>query len=333
MTGNALEVAQQNAKNLMFNSSKQLDAMLPRDQQGQVNGFIGSAFAALTKDPNLLQAANNAPETLIAALNSAAQRGLQPGTEEYYLTPRKNKGRMEILGIIGYQGLVTLMYRSGAVSSVTVEAVHANDEFRWAPGQMEKPLHSPNWFGDRGEIIGAYAYATMKDGSTSKVVIVDQARIATAKAASAGSSSPHSPWNKHYKAMVLKTAAHDLAKWVPTSAVDKTVQNAQAVVGEQNAQVQQAAITAKAPAPQEVYDDGYFQDIQDEPQAGEPAPSGELVGEAAQAEIIKRARAKWGVQDEGHLNQELEGFFMQEGLTLGALTVEQGNQVLAALAK
>lgn len=324
----ALMVAQNNAKNLMFSSSKQLDAMLPRDQQGQVNGFIGSAFAALTKDKNLLQAASAAPETLMTALNTAAQRGLQPGTEEFYLTPRKNKGRWEILGIIGYQGLITLMYRSGMVSSVTVEAVHANDEFRWAPGVMEKPDHKPNWFGDRGTIIGAYAYATMKDGSTSKVVIVDQERIATAKEASAGSNSSYSPWQKHPKAMILKTAAHDLAKWVPTSAVDKTTGNAQAVIGEQNAQVQQAAIAA-----QPIYEDGFMEAIEaDDPEPGQ-APTGELIGEPMAREIEARAKAKWQVPSAEALDAELANFFQVEGLTLGQLTVEQGNTVLAELSK
>lgn len=324
----ALVTAQNNAKNMMFGASKQLDALLPRDQQGQVTGFIGSAFAALIKDPNLLQAAVGAPETLMTALNTAAQRGLQPGTEEFYLTPRKNKGRWEILGIIGYQGLITLMYRSGLVASVTVEAVHENDEFRWAPGRMEKPEHNPQWFGKRGTIIGAYAYATMKDGSTSKVVIVDQDRIATAKEASAGSHSSYSPWQKHPKAMILKTAAHDLAKWVPTSAVDKTTSNAQAVIGEQNAQAQQAAI-----ASQPVYEDGLMEAIEASDPEPEQQGTGELIGEPMAQEIIKRGRAKWGSENDEMLNRELAHLLQVEGLTLRSMTVEQGNYVLAQLAK
>lgn len=324
----ALTTAQDNAKNIMFGSSKQLDALLPRDQQGQVTGFIGSAFAALVKDNNLLQAAVSSPGTLMTALNTAAQRGLQPGTEEFYLTPRKNKGRWEILGIIGYQGLITLMYRSGLVASVTVEAVHENDEFRWAPGRMDKPEHNPQWFGDRGTIIGAYAYATMKDGSTSKVVIVDQERIATAKEASAGASSSYSPWQKHPKAMILKTAAHDLAKWVPTSAVDKTITNAQAVLGEQNAQVHQSAITS-----QPVYEDGFMEAIEASDPEPEQQGNGELIGEPMAQEIIKRGRTKWGSENEEMLNRELAHLLQIEGLTLRGMTVEQGNYVLTELAK
>lgn len=324
----ALVTAQNNAKSIMFGASKQLDAMLPRDQQGQVTGFIGSAFAALVKDPNLLQAAIGAPGTLMTALNTAAQRGLQPGTEEFYLTPRKNKGHWEILGIIGYQGLITLMYRSGLVASVTVEAVHENDEFKWQPGRMDKPEHNPQWFGKRGTIIGAYAYATMKDGSTSKVVIVDQERIATAKEASAGSHSSYSPWQKHPKAMILKTAAHDLAKWVPTSAVDKTASNAQAVIGEQNGQVQQAAIAA-----QPIYEDGFMDAIEASDPEPEQQGTGELISEPMAQEIVKRGRAKWGAENDEMLDRELSHLLQVEGLTLRVMTVEQGNYVLTELAK
>lgn len=323
------EIVVQNAKQMMFASSAQLNAMLPADQQGQVNGFIASALAAISKDPNLATAVSQTPHTLMTALNSAAQQGLQPGTEEYYLTPRKNKGKWEVLGITGYQGLVTRMYRSGAVESVVVEAVHEGEEFEWNPGTMDRPSHTnPNWFAKKGEVIGAYAYAVMKDGGVSKVVIVDADRIATAKDASAGSHSEYSPWNKHFKAMVLKTAAHDLAKWVPTSAVDKRLENSQAVIG---AQAANAHAKALAPAPQEVTDPRLVADIE----AENPTPSGtgELVSDAAQAEIIKRAKAKWQVPSEQALDAELANFFQVEGLTLGQLTVEQGNLILTELAK
>jgi recombination protein RecT len=115
-----------------------------------------------------------------------------------------------------------LIYRAGAVSSVVVEAVRANDHFRWVPGEMTKPVHEPpagNWFtaADRGAVVGAYAYAIMRDGAVSEVVIVDDERIARAIQSSPTGNSSYSPWKTDYRAMVLKTAAHDLTKWVPTS--------------------------------------------------------------------------------------------------------------------
>jgi len=58
----------------------------------------------------------------------------------------------------------------------------------------------------------------MKDGATSKVVVVNKARIKRAKDASSTAGKSFSPWASDEVAMWLKTAAHDLTKWVPTSA-------------------------------------------------------------------------------------------------------------------
>ena len=61
----------------------------------------------------------------------------------------------------------------------------------------------------------------MKDGATSKVVILNRSQVMDAKAKSdsaSGKGADYSPWNTNEEAMWLKTAARRLAKWVPTSA-------------------------------------------------------------------------------------------------------------------
>ena len=164
-------------------------------------------------------AAGNNPGAFMAALLDAARLGLEPGTEQYYLTPRKVKGQLEVLGIVGWQGYVELMYRAGAVSSVIAEVVHANDRFTYQPGRDSFPQHEIDWDAeDRGPLRLAYAYARMKDGSTSKVVVVNAASIERVKKSSQGADSDYSPWKTHPEAMWLKTAVRQLAKWVPTSA-------------------------------------------------------------------------------------------------------------------
>jgi recombination protein RecT len=196
----------------------ELVASLPSHLQEKGQGWMSSALAAARRDPNLMQAVMANPASFINALSEAAQLGLMPGTPEYYLTPRKVKGNWEVLGITGYQGDVELMYRAGAVSSVIVEAVHEGDTFEYVPGLHDRPIHHIDHFGDRGELKGAYAYAIMKDGATSKVVVANKVRIQRAIDASPTAHSDYSPWKKDPASMYLKTAAHDLAKWVPTSA-------------------------------------------------------------------------------------------------------------------
>lgn len=177
-------------------------------------------------DPNfgrykLEVAAQNNVGAFLAALLDAARQGLEPGTEQYYLTPRKVRGKLEILGITGYQGHIELMYRAGAVTTVTAELVHERDEFRYRLGVDRIPVHTFPAFArdsERGRIIGIYAYAEMTTGVPSRVVRLNEDAIARIKASSQGASSEYSPWVKHTGAMWLKSGVRQLQKWVPTSA-------------------------------------------------------------------------------------------------------------------
>ena len=175
--------------------------------------FVRIAQGAIRRNPDLAQAAAKNPRSLFVALMEAARLGLEPGTDEFYLVPFGS----EVTGIVGYQGEIELIYRAGAVSSVKAEIVYSNDEFEFTP-DMDRPRHRPDWFGDRGEMIGVYAYAVMKDGATSRVIVAGKADIERVKAMSRGADRPDSPWNRWPDRMWLKTAVHQLAKWVPTSA-------------------------------------------------------------------------------------------------------------------
>ena len=73
------------------------------------------AVGALRRDPNLMQAARNDPARLMSELAKAARLGLEPGTEEFYLTCRKEKGTNKVLGITGYQGMIELMWTGNDV--------------------------------------------------------------------------------------------------------------------------------------------------------------------------------------------------------------------------
>jgi recombination protein RecT len=192
--------------------------------------WVRLAVGALRRDVELKKAADADPYSLMSALLHAARLGLEPGTEEYYLTPREVKGKPSVLGIPGYQGLVDLMYRAGVAQSVVVEVVYADDLFIWTPGKvddqqpprwaggMERPYHDINWDSeDRGALRLAYAYAVMRGGAISKVVVLNKAAIKKIKESAKGANSPYSPWNKHEPSMWLKSAARQLAKWVPTS--------------------------------------------------------------------------------------------------------------------
>ena len=165
-------------------------------------------------------AAINNPGVFLASMLEAARLGLEPGTEQYYLTPRKVQGRLEILGIVGYQGYIELMYRAGAVSSVVAEVVYEGEPFSYKPNRDAVPDHDIDWEkrGDDEKLRLVYAYARMKGGATSKVVVLNGAQIAKIRSKSQGSDSKYSPWQTNPESMWLKSAVRRLRKWVPTSA-------------------------------------------------------------------------------------------------------------------
>jgi recombination protein RecT len=174
--------------------------------------WVRLAQGVFRRDKNLAAAAQRNPGSVMVALLECARLGHEPGTDAFYLVPMGG----EVEGWEGYKGLVQRMYRAGKVTSVKAEVVREHDVFTFHPG-MDFPDHQPSWFSDRGEVIGAYAYARLVDGSFSRVVVLNKAELDKVKKESRGSGSPSSPWVKWYDAMVLKTVVKRLEPWVTTS--------------------------------------------------------------------------------------------------------------------
>lgn len=191
--------------------------VLPSHVKG--DQWVRVATGLLRRNQDLAKAAQRNPGSFLAAMLDCARQGLEPG-DTYHLVPIGG----EIVGITDYTGLVELMYRSGAISTVIAQVVYANDEFRWEPGITERPQHKANWFGDRGDMVGAYAYAVFKDGATSDVIVRNRAEIDKVKAVSKTAKSSSSPWNQWPDRMWKKTVLRELAKTVPTSAEYMTLQ-------------------------------------------------------------------------------------------------------------
>jgi recombination protein RecT len=222
----------------------QLRHLLPSHVKPEA--WYAAVYAALFKGVNrsnrdqldLMTCANSNPESLMFALFDAARQGLEPGTEQYYLTPRPNKnakGGREVLGIRGYQGEIELIYRAGAVAAVIVDCVRRNDDYRYQRGVDQLPIHRFDPWAkkeDRGELIGVYAYCLMKDGAISRVVELNRDDIDRAKRSSPTANADRSPWKTDEEAMWLKTAIHRVQKFVPTSAEYLHVQPAIAKLAE-----------------------------------------------------------------------------------------------------
>jgi hypothetical protein len=202
----AMEKRDTGIDKLMWKNARHLESILP--EHVDVKAFLGTAWAALLADDHLMQCAVSKPDTLLIALFRCAAKGHQPGTEEYYLTPR-NGG---ILGIEGYRGIIERMYRSGAVAKVIVREVCTKDYFRFIEGEDDKPVHDfaarrggttgADFFGDggdpdRGAMVGVYGVAKFLTGEWSRPVLLNRNDVFAARAA--GGWKPddkYTPWNR-----------------------------------------------------------------------------------------------------------------------------------------
>lgn len=263
-TSQAIEKVDSSPKALVKTYQDSFISVLP-SHITKPESWIRLAQAALKKGKRLsngsteleVAAANN-PAVFLAALLDCARQGLEPGTDEYYLTARKVKGQLQILGITGWQGYVELMYRAGAVASVTAEVVHQHDVFSYKPGRDRVPEHEIDWDAeDRGPLRLVYAYADMVNGATSKVVVLNRPAIKRIRAKSPGANSEYSPWNTDEPSMWLKSAVRQLRKWVPTSAEYRREQlrAQQDVAGELAAPTDIPDLPAEDGNPDHVYSD------------------------------------------------------------------------------
>lgn len=225
------------AIDFMMSKRAHLRTVLPRSVD--VDSFVGTAAGALYANSTLMEYAIGNVDSLYVALMKCATLGHMPGTDEFYLTPRKEKGRGKVLGIEGYRGVIERMYRSGAVSKVVVREVCENDRFRYVEGVDDKPVHSFGGDGStgadffrakpRGEMVGVYAYAELLTGAVSRVVLLSRDDVLAARDSGGyRADDTYSPWNRmdggpahpefKGRSMWWKTAAKRLEPWVPTSA-------------------------------------------------------------------------------------------------------------------
>jgi recombination protein RecT len=138
---------------------------------------------------------------------------LEPCTEQAYLIPFKSECTL----VIGYQGYVQLMYRTGQVDQVEAEMIYEADEWEDSRGDGGRFFHRPNWTAaDRGAPIMAYSFAKLVSGGRTKVEIVTRERAEWLKKEFARSAK--SPWFTNFNGMWQKSPVRQLQKWAPKSA-------------------------------------------------------------------------------------------------------------------
>lgn len=207
--GKALMRKPDPARDLLASMEGEFAACLPK--MLPVDLFMRVALTGFRKTPELLACSRR---SVLAALLETARLGLEPCTEQAYLIPYKQECTL----VIGYQGYVQLMYRTGQIDSVEAELIYEADEWEYSLGDGGRFFHRPNLLAeDRGQPVLAYSFATLRGGGRTKVAILTRRDAERIKQEYA--KSPKSPWKTgHFDAMWLKSPVRQLQKWAPKSA-------------------------------------------------------------------------------------------------------------------
>lgn len=152
--------------------------------------FMTSATEYTRRVPKLLETDR---QSLILALMQVAQFRFMPSgvSGEAYIIPYGREAKFQL----GYQGIVTLLYRTGKIDGISANIVYANDVFEYEEGLEAKLVHKPALFGKpKGEPIGVYTVAQMTGGAKT-FKVMDKEGIMGIKNLSKAKDTKQSPWN------------------------------------------------------------------------------------------------------------------------------------------
>ena len=175
-------------------------AALPSDFNQQ--RFVQNALAAVAGNPDL---ARFTPASLAQPIMRGAMLGLDFFNKEAYLVPYGQTVQFQP----SYTGLVKLAKKYGDVADVKAELVREGDVFDYSmENGVPRFSFEPKPFND-GAIVGAFAVATMNDGSV-RVERMTKRQLDNAKMMS--KSQGGTAWKLFSDEMYRKTVVRRLCK-------------------------------------------------------------------------------------------------------------------------
>ncbi|MDP3909434.1 MAG: recombinase RecT [Gemmatimonadales bacterium] len=221
----------QDLEGLLRGHTKRFLGALGRSEDA-VARFCSAMMSWAQRTPDLFDCLRTTKgrASLISSVLAAANVGLSLDgvTGQAYILPFKQRDvGMTATLIVGYRGMVQLMYRSGLVRAVNARAVFEGEPFEYELGIAKVCRHRPQsrrgrlWIPDLAKVTNVYAYFETTSGGT-EFEPMTWGEVLEIKKMSRGAESKFSPWNSPQAstviAMGLKTVLRRLAKWAPMAA-------------------------------------------------------------------------------------------------------------------
>jgi recombination protein RecT len=249
------------SKSLVFAAEKQFSAS--NEYKMNFNREAGFAIQILTNNPYLMKCD---PDSVKHAVVNVALTGitLNPALKYAYLVPRKVKNELKCILDISYMGMIKILTDAGAVKNVDAGVIYQNDRYDFRRGSDPYLKHIPALSG-RGEKIGAYAIAFLRDGGF-QFEILGREDIEKVRAASESYKNEegrkYSPWETWEDEMWKKTVLKRLFKLLPkTNFSDQLIA---AISHDYEAEMSDVS------APKEDKYSGIFEDIQEATVVNDP---------------------------------------------------------------
>lgn len=178
------------------------------------------ATTAIRMNPELGQTTQ---ASFLGCIMQMSQLGLEPNTPlgQAYLIPRRSKklGTIECTMIVGYQGWLDLVRRSGLVRGIWAHAVYEGDRFEQTLGTTPRLVHEPSATATRNArtLTHVYACAMIAGDDSPAFIVLRRDEVEQARMRGASGSGARTPWDTDYEAMAIKTAVRRLVKWLPKS--------------------------------------------------------------------------------------------------------------------
>lgn len=185
------------------------------------DAFRNAAIVAFQTNPKIRQ---GTPESVFTALRHIAGAGLLPDGREAAIVLYKDRAQANIM----VSGLRKIVRNSGMVASLWDDVVYQGEQivFRIVDGartwdHINEDGSPINAMTRGGKIIGAYAAAKLKDGS-SEIEVMTLAEIEKRRRASPNQrgDKPEGIWADWFPEMARKTAVRALCKRLPMSSED-----------------------------------------------------------------------------------------------------------------
>lgn len=177
-----------------------------------VDRFVRVVMTAVQQNPKLLNPELRA--AFYAACMKCAQDGLMPDGQEAALIPYLGRApTVQYQPMLG--GMLKKLRNSGElVGAPKIHVWKENDEvFDYQLGDEEKIVHKPALTA-RGKTIGAYSIVTLKNGGTTReVMLVDEIEAIRRR----GRSPDEGPWVTDFDEMAKKTVFRRHYKKLPKS--------------------------------------------------------------------------------------------------------------------